>query len=450
MRFALLTYGSRGDLQPYIALGLALQRAGHEVILAAPARYEGFVNDYGINEFAALPGDPTQLMEQIFSRKGLRWGALSLAQAVFSSVAPYVHELYPALIAVCQSADVIVHSLLLTGLGHQAAVHLHKPDFSALVFPLFAPTREFPCPLFPAAKTKAFLPFYHSLSHREFSRVFWQINRLGLLALRINNKAAPKLEDWPFSRFDARYYPHSTRSTWQTPILYGISSHVLPYPADWPCSSVHLTGYWPLPASQDWQPPADLLHFLSNGPAPVCVTFGSTVSPSAAQIAQRIVETLVQAGQRVVWAQGWLTNQCRMENTEINHQNVFQTASVPFGWLLPQMSGMIYHGGMGSTMDGLRAGIPLLAIPFGADQPFWARRITTLGAGIQIPPSTLKNYNLRGTISSWLIDDSYKQKAQRLSQKILIEDGPVQAVHLMEEHLKHFGMDLCPEIKESA
>ena len=69
MHITILAYGSRGDVQPYVALGVGLRRAGHTVRLAAPEPFESFVTEYGL-EFAPLPGDPAQLMQKMVEEAG--------------------------------------------------------------------------------------------------------------------------------------------------------------------------------------------------------------------------------------------------------------------------------------------------------------------------------------------------------------------------------------------
>ena len=426
MRFCILTYGSRGDIQPYLALGLGLRRAGHSVRLAAPGLYEAFVRSYGL-DYARLPGDPAGLMRRVFARQGLL-GPISTAQAVLRAVAPVAVELYPAVQAACQGADAVVHSLLLTGLGHQAALELGVLDVSALVFALFSPTTAFPNPLFPAW---SWGERYNYLSHREFNRVFWYAHRLGLAWLRRREAAVPRLAEWPFWRSDPYLRPPRP-SRWETPILYGLSPSVLPRPADWD-ANVHLTGYWFLPPPEDWQPSEELRRFLEAGPPPVYLGFGSVISRRVQRLTRRALQALTHLSQRVILVAGW----GGFSPAELP-PGVLALQGAPFHWLFPRLAGVIHHGGMGTTAAAFRAGIPQLIVPFGADQPFWGRRAAALHTGLTLSARAARGQRLETALERVLNEDCLRDSARRLGQRVRGEDGVGVAVRLLEGLPAHY------------
>jgi UDP:flavonoid glycosyltransferase YjiC (YdhE family) len=142
--------------------------------------YREFIESYQL-QFAPLAGDPGLLMRAAVENAG-RWPApMRTARTVLKFAAPIAAELYRGAQAACQDADAIIHSLLMTSPGHQIAIELDRPDFSALVFAFFAPTAAFPNPLFPALPLGA---RYNRESHIQFNRVFWNGNRLAFDLLR--------------------------------------------------------------------------------------------------------------------------------------------------------------------------------------------------------------------------------------------------------------------------
>jgi sterol 3beta-glucosyltransferase len=421
MRFTILAHGSRGDIQPYIALGIGLQRAGHAVRLAAPGLYQRFIESYSL-EFAPLAGDPTRLMRSAVEKAG-RWPApMRTARVVLQFAAPIAAELYADALSACRDADAIIHSLLLTSTGHQIANDLGCPDFSALVFAFFAPTAAFPNPLFPA------FPFgsrYNLESHIQFNRVFWRGNRLAFNWIRRTHPAVPELVDWPFENGLRR----------PTPLLYGFSPNVIPVPEEWG-QDVHVTGYWFLDAPPGWQPEPGLVEFLEAGPPPVYIGFGSVISREMGQLTWVALDALDRSGQRGVLSTGW----GGLQASDLP-AHVYPIESAPFDWLFPRMAATVHHGGMGTTAASLRAGVPPVIVPFMADQPFWGRQIQRLNAGpAPIPHKLLTPRRLAQAITTALEDETMRSRTAELGALIRAEDGVGKAVAVIEGYLERWSI----------
>jgi sterol 3beta-glucosyltransferase len=420
MRFTILAHGSRGDIQPYIALGLGLQRAGHTVRLAAPALYEDFITSYGL-EFAPLAGDPALLMRSAVEKSG-RWPApMRTARVVLKFAVPIAADMYTDALAACRDADAIIHSLLTTSIGHQIAANLDIPDFSALVFAFFAPTAAFPNPLFPPLQLGA---RYNLESHIRFNHVFWRGNRLAFDFIRRSHPEVPELVDWPYQNGSRR----------ATPLLYGFSRHVIPIPDEWG-QDVHVPGYWFLDALPGWQPEPGLLNFIEAGSPPVYIGFGSVISGRTRHLTRMALEALKRTGQRGILSTGW----GGLEADAVP-SNVYPIRSAPFDWLFPRMATTVHHGGMGTTAASLRTGVPPVIVPFMADQPFWGRQIHRHGAGpAPIPHQLLTAKRLADAITTAIEDDSIQQRCAELGKLIRAEDGVGRAVSIIEGYLEREG-----------
>jgi sterol 3beta-glucosyltransferase len=413
-KFAILTYGTRGDVQPYIALGLALQRAGHTVLLAAPGLFRGLVASYGLG-FHPLPGDPGDLMQQAADRAGSNLVRFPLV--VLQHSLPLALEMLASVREACQGAEAIVHSLLLTVVGHQMAVEMQVPDFSALIFLTFAPTSAFPAQILPAAR---FGGTFNRLTHAGFTQLFWQANRLAYAFLRRKNRQLPPLSGWPFS----------PASTHPTPILYALSPQIISRPADWG-PDVHLTGYWTLPPEDGWSPPRALLEFLEAGPAPVFVGFGSLITAKASHLTEVALEALARTGKRGLLVRGWGGIQDRTLPG-----NVLAVDEVPFEWLFPRMAALVHHGGVGTTALGLRSGVPAVVVPATADQPYWGRQLERLGVGTRpVPLKKLTVDRLVAAIERLTGDEQMRSRATLLGQRLRDEDGVGRAVEIIERYL---------------
>jgi sterol 3beta-glucosyltransferase len=227
MHITILAYGSRGDVQPYVALGIGFKRAGHRVRLAAPGMFAPFVAAHGL-EFAPLAGDPTQLVQQAVQKAGPGTTMLGLARVILAHIIPIAAQVMTDCIQACRGTDAIVHSLLLTTAGYEIARRLGVPDFSALIFATFAPTSAFPNQGLPELPLG---PVYNRLTHKFFTQLYWQGGRLAYHWIRRDHPELPRLTAWPFDPTNERV----------TPILYGFSPRIIPRPPDWG-DHVHVTG----------------------------------------------------------------------------------------------------------------------------------------------------------------------------------------------------------------
>ncbi len=416
MKITILTYGSRGDVQPYVALALGLQKAGHSVRLAAPHRFDDFAGQHQI-PFAPLPGDPGE-MSAIFNNAGNNvWGMVKgIADYVFSIAEP----VFRAALAACDDADLIVHSFLFTTGGHSLARQRGIPDVSVQTFPIFAPTHAFPMVALAGLRPGAM----SYLSHWLGTQIFWRVGNLGYRRLR---RTAPDIFGiklvWPFDR---------SRSI-QTPLLFAYSPTLLPWPADWNFPHIQITGYLFLDTPESYQPPPELAAFLASGDAPVCVTFGSMVNREAERIDAIVRAALAQAGQRGVILTGWSGKRPAEPG-----ENLFYLEAAPHDWLFPRCKVVIHHGGAGTTAAGLRAGIPNIVVPHGVDQPFWGRRVAAAGAGPA--PVDLKKLTVESLTTALMQADqpAIRGQAQGIGRLIRVEDGVGEAVRLIKQRAVAF------------
>ncbi|MGK7927641.1 MAG: glycosyltransferase, partial [Spirulina sp.] len=214
------------------------------------------------------------------------------------------------------------------------------------------------------------------------------------------------------------------------PTFAAYSPSVLPKPQDW-SSNYHVPGYWFL-EDEDWQPPSDLLDFLAAGKPPVYIGFGSMVSRHPEKLTATILEALQRTNQRGIIMRGWAGL-----NPKENNDRIFVTDSIPHHWLFPKVAAVIYHGGAGTTAAALRAGVPLVPIPFGGDQHFWGDRMQKLGvAPSRIPHKKLTAEALASAIAKVTGDESIKNRARQLGGRIRAEDGIGNTLRLIDRYLQ--------------
>jgi sterol 3beta-glucosyltransferase len=412
VRITLLTYGSRGDVEPFVALGAGLMKAGHEVRLAAPAVFSCVASLREV-AFMGLPGSPERLIQGLVDAGGKGWPGMVRAASRYAM--PLAAEVFEATRMACEDAEGIVHSFLLTLAGHEIALEKEIPDVSAQLFPVFSRTSEFPAVVFPDLPLGA---TYRGITHCIVNQAFWQTSRLLYRWIRRSNPQLPGLTGWPFKRDNDR----------SPPILYAFSPRVVSPPEDWP-EGRHVTGYWFLEDETCWDPPQELVRFLKAGPPPVCVGLGSTVTRDGERFSRTVMEALELSGQRgVITGTGLPVQEDR--------EGILQAGYVPYSWLFAKAGAVVHHGGAGTTGKGLRAGVPNVVAPFTSDQPFWARRVYDLRAGPEpIPASRLSAKSLAGAIVEAVEDEEMRRRAQQLGERIRAEDGVGEAVRLLGRYL---------------
>ncbi|MFE0021966.1 glycosyltransferase [Amycolatopsis sp. NPDC059021] len=420
MKVLLITHGSRGDVQPFTALAMALTRAGHEPVLAGPASAVAIAEphcarivplDDGTNK---LVGDRRawEAVENNF--RGLRGKLLGLEflrhnRAAMSRV---FDDLAALAFAVADSGDVdlVVHQVNVP--GDAIAELLGVPAVSVCLQPFWVPTRSFPDPLFPFPLPAA-LNRASYLSTRLFVRAFtggtgrWRTETLGL----------PRRRSGVFRR------PDGGPAT----VLQGFSRHVLPAGSRYP-DSVHTPGFFFLPGPAGWTPPAELMAFLSAGKPPVYLGFGSMVGSDPVRTGRIVLDAIRGAGVRAVLAVG----RGGIDPGELG-DDVFCLTDVPHDWLFPRMAAVVHHGGAGTTAAALAAGRPQVVCPFMFDQPFFARQMQLSGvAPAPQPLRTLTSDDLAAAIRRAAGDPGLAARAEQLGHLIRAEDGVGTAVKILE------------------
>lgn len=414
MRIVIIAPGSRGDVQPYVALGKGLSKAGHHVRMVTHQNFAALVDGHGL-EFWPLEISTQEIVQHDKMRQVLEQGGLltSMAQMAKALKANVRHLAERGLTA---SGD---RELVLAGIGGlfvAAAISEAQgiPFLPALNVP-FTPTSAFPgtlLPAFPAGIQGA----TNRLSHHLSRQIVWQAYRpADKLVCQFLGLSASSF--WgPFRELDRR------------PMLYGISPAVLARPTDWG-ASIRVTGYWFLDQEADWSPPPALEAFLQAGPPPVYIGFGSMGARKPEKTANLVVQALRRAGQRAIILSGW----SGLRERDLPDALVM-TESVPHAWLFRRVAAVVHHGGAGTTAAGLRAGVPTIVIPFHGDQPFWGRRVAELGVGpTPIPRHKLTAENLGQAIAQAVGDQAMRERAARLGATIRAEDGIAVAVAAVEE-----------------
>lgn len=421
MNIVINTFGTRGDVQPYVALGIGLQQAGHSIRIVTHQIFEDFVREYGLDVYP-LQLDPQQvLLNEALSELGNNTVRISRWMEEHFKAA--LHDLFTATLDSNQGADMILNSGL-SFAGWHVAEKLQVPAIATYLWPV-TPSRHLP-----AASGKipaGWLPFrgtFNYLSTKLSNQLFFR-----LLLKPVNQCRAEILGLRPLTGRD--YWSMDSPGS-PTPLIYGYSPAVIPKPADWR-GYQQVSGYWFLDTAKDYQPGKALLAFLADGPPPVSIGFGSMVDNERDKITGIVIDALRETNQRGILLGGW----SKLGEGDLP-DSIFRMNAVPHDWLFQRMAAVVHHGGAGTTAAGLRAGVPGVVVPTFADQFFWGWRVQVLGAGPKpIPRNKLTAANLSDAIRQAVSSEDMKDRAHLIGRQISAENGVETAVRMIEGFVKN-------------
>jgi sterol 3beta-glucosyltransferase len=419
MNITILAVGTRGDVQPYLALGVRLQSAGYSVKIATTIDFEEVAAQYDL-AFAPISVNMQQMMQ---SPKGQSFistnrNPLEFVRQMKGMMQKEAFTLFNEFADACLDADCIIYSNMGVA-GYSIAEKLDIPALAAFIQP-FTPTAEVPNLMLPPWLRLG--GAFNRITYYTSNQVYW-----AMFGPLMNRWRKETLDLPPLSWIGPFGELHEN----QLPTIYGFSPTIIPRPTDWD-TWVHVTGFWFLDPPPDWQPPQDLLDFLDDGPPPVYIGFGSMPWRSPRELGRLALKALKRSGQRGILLKGW----GGLEVSDLP-KDVFMVENIPHTWLFPRMAAVVHHAGMGTTAAGLRAGVPSIAIPFFADQPFWADRIHALGVGpAPIPIWRLSVDDLTTALRDVTNNEIMQRRAQDLGRRLQAEDGVAKAEEVVTSYLR--------------
>lgn len=389
MKITCLTIGSRGDVQPYIALCKGLLAQGHKPRIATHAEFQGWVESHGI-EFAPVAGDPGELMRLCIENGTFTWAFLREANSTFRG---WLGELLDSAADACEGSDLLIESPSAMA-GIHIAEKLSIPYFRAFTMP-WTRTRAYPHAfIMPEQKLGG---AYNYMTYVMFDNIYWkaiahQVNKWRNNKLGLPNTSLEKLQ------------PN------KVPFLYNFSPSVVAPPLDF-SDWIRITGYWFLDEGNNYHPPPELEAFIKkardDGKKIVYVGFGSIIVNDPAKMTQEVIDAVLKADVRCILSKGWserisskavASEEAKDPSEKDKEQEQEQEPkpepvmppeihvikSAPHDWLFSQIDAAAHHGGSGTTGASLRAGIPTIIRPFFGDQYFFASRVEDLGVGVWV------------------------------------------------------------------
>ncbi|CAK7209609.1 hypothetical protein SBRCBS47491_000501 [Sporothrix bragantina] len=458
--------GSRGDVQPFVALGHVLRRKyGHRVRLVTHSVFKDFVEaresggqDDGRLEFADIGGgDPAELMAfMVQNDKDGSGGLMPPAEAYTNGAIAQRRRFIEGVLGGCWNSMVDVETDFVADAiiaNPPSFAHIHLAEaFGVPLHIMFTmpwtPTRSFPHPL-ANLKVPATSPMYALASQLSFMLVeclTWQglgdlINRfrssrLGLGSLSPLQVVAP-------------FQPGGLMGRLRVPTTYCWAPALLAKPSDW-ADEVSVAGYFfgEEKSHDGYKPDSDLAAFL-EGPPPVYVGFGSIVVDDPDGLTKNVLEAIRKADVRAIISKGWAGMGGATDKAK-GDKIFFLEKDCPHEWLFPRMACVVHHGGAGTTAAGLRYGVPTVVVPFFGDQPFWGGLVAQSGAGPEpFHYSQLTADKLAESIKMALKPET-KTKAKALGEKIREGQSKGGAGIGARSFHQHLDMPRCAFLSDRA
>lgn len=397
--FLIPTIGTRGDLQPYIAIASQLMKMGHDPIVASHPCMEQLVKSYNV-KFACIGPDIDIGIEAAKIRTNApHWmiGLMKVMQFSFKML----EQSHDEIKSLARDSQVMIVSH--TAAGSIEADQLKMKSISVSLFPQAIPIEDPSEPLF---------------RRMVGSAAGWG---MGLMMKKPLDRIRQRLGVEPMGEA-------GITSKWLN--LIPISPYVIPPDPRWE-SRHKMTGYWFVETPDSWSPPEELVAFLRAGCSPVVINLGAMAlgDDDDEDLIDLVLSGIESVGVRAV-IQGW--NSQLLQKTL--PANVIHIGAVPHTWLLPQACGFIHHGGFGSTAAAFQAGIPALVIPHIIDQFIWGQKVNELRVGVvPIPRKKINKENFTKALAQLVNDSKLQENATGLGEQIRAEKGLETAVGLIED-----------------
>jgi sterol 3beta-glucosyltransferase len=406
MKICIATFGSDGDIQPYLALGKALKASGHEITFHTLDRYQPRVEQLGMRFHLMGKWNPTESSDLGRKMLATRNPAKHI-ELLYDTLLPHFLAAVPLAEEVVAESDLVVNHVITASIA-AAAAKQKKPLVCGHLFPNVIPSPKL-SPLGGEASGLKNWVLWGLLRRLLRRATDEKLNRVFAAA------GAPSRRDLMLEGL------HSSLLN-----LIAMSPRLLPKETGWP-SHYHVTGYWFL-EEPDYVPDAALERFLGAGEPPVLVTFGSMSGMDVDKQNRILLEGFALAKQRVIIQSGW----AGFGEGQLPDE-VHRVGFVPHSWLLTRVRGLIHHGGAGTTAAGLRAGIPQAIVWHLGDQSSWGKQVASLGVGVDpIWYGKLTPRWVAAAIRRLTEDAELAKNARGLGAGIRSENGTAEAVRLIE------------------
>lgn len=412
MRALLAAVGTRGDVQPALALALELRKLGHDVRLCISPNFVEWAISLG---FEAVPMGVEMRMP---ARKSGAMPKLTPEELrrLRESMPDLITDQFETIGSAAEGCDVIVGANAHQYAGPSIAEHTGIGCVTAVYAPVAFPSSDLaPAPT-PGQTTETAGPRSILEQWREAAKA-WNER-----ALERINRNRGRLGMGPIA--DVLNYV-ITDQTW---LAADVALAPLP---NTPGRKIFQTGAWVLADSTPL--PADIEAFLERGNPPIFVGFGSM--PASSDAAHRLIAAARATGRRVIVSRGWADLELMGDAPDC-----MAVGDVSYEVLFPRVAAVVHHGGAGTTAAAARAGVPQVITPMFGDQFYWASRMVDLGVGAMTPHATMTEEFLTGALRE-VCDPAVIVRARTLARQVGGDGAQIAARRLEAEYSAASGLN---------
>jgi sterol 3beta-glucosyltransferase len=411
MKIAILTLGTRGDVQPYAVLGQALQKHGHQVTMSTAKNFESLVISYGIN-FKPVEADFQEVLNSEEGKKMMKGNPFAIKRNLNTWVYPLITNSLDEFYLLAKESDLVIYHV--KTLADCFADQFPEKMIRASVLPIIEPTLEFANPAFSG------LPIPKCLNRLSYS--FTQLSI--------------KLLSNPINKFREQ---NNLSKKFKLPVvkdIYGVSQHFLKLPQDYSKQST-FSGFWYGSSIDELS--EEITDFIKSGTPPLLLTFGSMPFKGKFDLVKAISKLTEHLNTRIIVIKGW-----GLEKTDLlnNNSDVLVIDAAPYEKLFPFVKAIIHHGGIGTTSECLRAGKPFMICPILypiGDQNFWGKHSYKLGLSVKpIPINKMSEKLFFDSVKELLTNESIYENAKQFREQVIKENGLQNTVYEIEKYYFKF------------
>lgn len=414
MKVSLLALGTRGDVQPYVALAKELIKNGHEASVCTGKTFRRFIEENGVTFHEAAVDLMAFLQsdegKQIFG--GGRYNLIKMLRYSKEVIVPAYRKSLNDFLEASKGADLIIYHPKALG-AVDIACYLDIPCINMSPVPILYPITEFPN--LAVSPTRNLGAFLNKLTYKPV--VFAESSSIkDINEFRMNMLKLPK------RKVGTLTFRQNGRDI---PIIYPISPFLFQEVSSWE-GRVHLPGFYFLDIG-DTELAEDIQKFLREGEKPIVISFSSMPLKDPVLFKEKLIQALKETNNRAVVLTG--TSGMTFEGEE----NILAVEKAPHRLIFKEAKGIIHHGGAGTLSEALLSGVPQLIMPFSVDQPFWAHLLHSRGYALS--PLREKNLKVSDLVSSLkeLESEKYCKNAKEIKKIIEAEKGLEHTVKYIEK-----------------
>lgn len=417
MNIGIFTYGTRGDLQPYVALALGLMEKGHKVTLSATEDFKDFIEGFGVT-FQPLWGNAETMMNSTEGQSILQTeNSIKLMKYYFQVLHENREPLRKSYYEGISKVDFIIANSMTLPIVSAIAEMQNKKLALTYFMPPVVPTTEFPLSDFDFFS----FSWYNKLTYKVAQSFFWKFTKQDTNEYR-KELGLPELKENLITYLDKQKILD----------LYCLSKSLIPQPKDWE-NHHKITGFINIPKQKREnhfldQTSVELIEWLSNGEMPIYIGFGSNGVGNTDKFSKIFKEVLERTNERILFCTGW----SQFDNLP-KHKNIFVTKYVNHEAILSQCKLGVFHGGAGTLATMLRHNLPVIIVSFYTDQPTWGKIVERKKLGVHLPAKSLSADKLISAIQKVQADE-IKYSVTAVGQQIRNENALNNAITEIEKY----------------